>query len=281
MTNSLTIGSNTASAVRTLASLGAWVLIVTLLFAAPLRAQDDEDDALPNPLLSDNPVADYFRESTSLRDWVAGLKSYRRPNDPPPPQLPKKFYWTGRYVVADLVDPRTGKLGITVPFVWWGENGNTQMIAGWVGDPIFFTNFIYNNKLYTYTFAWPQLQRRFLPPRALLVPVGDFSMEDLNAFFATSRYVGKTILQDKDYRYTHHFRATVVAPTRPPGARIRFALAQADIFVQQGDSTKFRQILHFGYHNLYDPELDEWIIIDKFQKGGGEFVFPPNTITLP
>lgn len=269
-------GHLASKSARPLAKIRACILAFALSATAQTWAQDAEDEA--NLLEMENPVANYFRESTSLKNWVDGLKPLRRPNDPAPPRLPKKFRWTGRYVVSDLIDPRTGRLGITVPFVWWGENGNTQMTAGRPGDPIFFTNFIFAGYLFTYTFAWPQLQPRFLPPRAPLVPVGRFSMDDLNAFFATSRFVGKAILQEKDLRYVNHFRVTVVAPTRPPGARIRFALAQADIFVQQNDPTKFRQVLHFGYHNLYDPELDEWIIIDKIEPTGGQMEFPPNTI---
>lgn len=264
--------------IRSATILGA--LILTLTVTPPVFGQDVEDDVSPNPLEVENPTAEFFQTSTSLREWLATLRSQRRPKDPPVPQLPEKFRWTGRYVVSDLVDPRTGKLGITVPFEWWGQDGNTQMTAGRPGDPVFFTNFIWNGYLFTYTFAWPQLQPRFIFPRPSVLPVGQFTMSDLNAFFATSRYVGKVILQEKEYRYVNHFRLSLVLPQNPPGFRRRFALALADIFVQQNDSTKFRQVLHFGYHNLYDPELDEWIIIDKIERGGGQLTLPQG-VSLP
>jgi hypothetical protein len=99
-------------------------------------------------------------------------------------------------------------------------------------------------------------------------------MADLNKFFATSRFVGRVILQERDLRFVNHFRATLVLSNGESGNHPRLALAQADLFVEQGDSTRFRQVLHFGYQNLYDPELDEWIIIDKIERGGGTFVLP-------
>jgi hypothetical protein len=91
---------------------------------------------------SKNPLAEFLQNGDAFQAWVDGLKPQQNRKDPPPPQLPRRFRWTGRYVVPDLIDPRTGKRGITVPFVWWGENGNTQMIAGGPNDPIYFTNFI-------------------------------------------------------------------------------------------------------------------------------------------
>ena len=48
-------------------------------------------------------------------------------------------------------------LGITVPFTWEGRNGDSQMIAGGPEYPIWFTNLIYHNTLYTLTYKWPNL----------------------------------------------------------------------------------------------------------------------------
>lgn len=246
---------------RSLLQVRIWLVILFLSLGASARGAGIEASA--------NPLTEFLRDGDAFQAWIDGLKPQRNPKEPPPPQLPKRFRWTGRYVVSDLIDPRTGKRGITVPFVWWGDNGSTQMIAGGPKDPIYFTNFIYKNKLYTHTWIWPDLD--FFPP---ISPVGDLTMDDLNKFFATSRFVGRVILQERDLRFVNHFRVTVVLSNGRSGNHNRWPLAQADLFVEQGAPTRFRQILHFGYQNLYDPELDEWMIIDKIERGSGTFVFP-------
>lgn len=193
--------------------------------------------------------------------------------DPEPPQLPQNFSWTGEYIVSDLYDPTTGKKGITVPFTWNGHNGNMQMIAGGDNYPIYFTNIIYNNKLYTYTYKWPHLQKEFLPPNESTCPIiEEFSLGDLNALLATARFVGSVKLEGKTPRYTNHFRVSLVLPQNPSGFYIRFPILLGDFFVDQNDSTKFWQVLHFGYQNIYDPQLDEWIRIDKFSDCPGEII---------
>ena len=236
--------------------------------AVPVWGQDFDsgDDSL---------IHEHFQDPLALKQWIQGLKGQRGKNDPPPPQLPRKFRWKGRYIVSDLVDPETGKTGIVVPFIWFGQDGDVQMIAGSDKHPIYFTNFIYNNHLYTYTYKWPGLQPRFLPPLEPCKPLFEFSLEDLNAFLATSRYAGPEILLDRQPRHVHHFRAGVVVPRRPSGFHPRLALLIGDFYVDRNDSTKFWKVLHFGYQNIYDPELDEWIIIDKIEGGGGKVILPP------
>ena len=57
------------------------------------------------------------------------------------------------------------------------------------------------------------------------------------------------------------FFATAAAPPRPPYLPIlRLPIAAGDLYVDQGDSSKFWKVLHFGLQNLYDPALDEWIV---------------------
>jgi hypothetical protein len=34
-------------------------------------------------------------------------------------------------------------------------------------------------------------------------------------------------------------------------------------------------VLHFGFQNLYDPNLDEWINMHTFKHGAGEVTLPP------
>lgn len=187
-----------------------------------------------------------------------------------PPQLRPNFSWTGRYIVSDLYDPVTGKKGITVPFKWQANDGNIQMTAGNDNTAIYFTNLIFENALYTYTLKWPHLQPPFLPPHESTCPVlEEFSLGDLNAILATSRYVGPVMLGN---RKANHFRLSIVFPEAPPGFHLRFPFASADIFTDRKDPTIFYQVLHFGLHNIYDPALDEWIFIDFFSDHPGTII---------
>lgn len=126
------------------------------------------------------------------------------------------------------------------------------MIAGTKKDPIFFTNLIYENRLYTYTYKWPGLQPEFLPPLETCQPVLDFSLEDLNALFASSFYVGAEIIEEKNHLGdsrcipVHHFRLAIALPSLPPGFYPRLPFLCADIYVDQENSSKFVKILHFG-----------------------------------
>jgi hypothetical protein len=196
---------------------------------------------------------------------------------PAPPQLPRDFRAKGRYIVADL--------GIDVPFTWEGRDGDSQMIAGGDDFPIYFTNVISGGQLYTLTYKWPGLARRPCSP------VGAFSLDDLNQFLAKARYVGSETLHGAANRPVHHFRAGVVweppASVVPPdvltpvggtpdvgtggaGPALRIPLMLGDFYVDRHDPEVFRQVLHFGVQNLYDPELDEWMIMKTFSHGKGE-----------
>jgi hypothetical protein len=215
-------------------------------------------------------------EISQIKDCKEALirKKCRKKRTPSPPKLPRNFTWKGRYVVPDIVDPTTGKLGIDVPFTWVGNNGDVQMIAGSEDDPIFFTNFIYQNHLYTYTYKWPCLQAPFLPPLESCAPLGEFTLEDLNAILATCTYVGPLTLENG--QKVNHFRLPIVTPPpQPPGFHIRLPLILGDFFVDGKDPSKFWQVLHFGIQNIYAPHLDEWIFIHKFNKCPSEIILPP------
>ena len=59
-----------------------------------------------------------------------------------------------------------------------------------------------------------------------------------------------------------------------PPSWCRIAIASADFFVDQQDSRVFRNVQHFGYQNLLDPVLDEWIQMNTFKLKPGK-VNPP------
>jgi hypothetical protein len=193
---------------------------------------------------------------------------------PYPPKLPTNFKWSGRYIVPNLVDPATGNSRINVSFTWHGNNGDVQMIAGSMDDPIYFTNFIYNNKLYTYTFKWPGLQPELLPPLEPCNPIRDLSIDELNAFLATSYIVGPEILLGATDRNVNHFRLSIVEPRLPPGLYPRLPISLGDIYVDEDNSCKIWQLLHFGLQNIYAPGLDEWIKITSMQDCPGEIIIP-------
>jgi hypothetical protein len=187
-----------------------------------------------------------------------------------PPRLPRNFHWSGRYVVPDL--------NITVPFVWNGRNGDTQMIAGDINYPIWFTNFIIKNCIYTYTFKWPGLTHQFLPGCSKCEPL-PFSLyiDDLNTLLASSSFVCPEILEvDHKCIKVNHFRLSIVLQllNPGPGAYPRLPITSADIYVERTDSTRFVKILHFGLQNLYDPNLDEWIILDNLEDCPGDICIP-------
>lgn len=163
--------------------------------------------------------------------------------DPPPPQLPRDFTWTGRYEVPDLA--------VDVPFTWHGNAGNMQMIAGGESYPIHFTNFIYDGVLYTLTYKWPDIERRPCSP------IGPFTLDDLNMALNSSRFVGAEILERQEPLRVNHFRVGVVweppaevIPPIPGLPFLRNPLMSGDIYVDPEDSSKFWQVLHFGVQNL-------------------------------
>ncbi|WP_405752549.1 hypothetical protein OHA44_20755 [Streptomyces sp. NBC_00144] len=179
---------------------------------------------------------------------------------PQPPQLPRNFRGKGRWVVRDL--------GITVPFTWQGRNGESQMVAGGPQYPIWFTNLIYHNTLYTLTYKWPGLNEH---PCSKIPGV---NLDQLNQVFSTARFVGREILEQNPRRYVNHWRVGAVQPQRPPGKFLRFPLALGDIYVDQRNRGTFWQVLQFGIQNLYDPELDEWLVMKTFEH-------KPGSVTLP
>ncbi|WP_328849275.1 hypothetical protein OG423_19445 [Micromonospora zamorensis] len=186
------------------------------------------------------------------------------PREPRPPLLPADFQGTGRYVVRDL--------GIDVPFRWQGRDGNSQMIAGGPEHPIWFTNLIYGNTLYTLTYRWPNIP--LFPPRACSKVPGFFNRQIFNDKLKTARFVGPEILQGDKDRHVDHWRVGVVGGSTVPGEFFRFPLALGDIYVDQRDSSRWWQVLQFGLQNIFDPELDEWFTLDTFDNRPGEVTLP-------
>ncbi|WP_406138566.1 hypothetical protein [Streptomyces sp. NBC_01089] len=183
-----------------------------------------------------------------------------RTTTPRPPQLPRDFRGKGKWVVRDL--------NITVPFTWQGRDGDSQMVAGGPQYPIWFTNLIYHDTLYTLTYKWPGLNDH---PCSQIPGV---NLDQLNQVFKTARFVGPEILEQHPRRYVNHWRAGVVQPTRPPGKFLRFPLALGDIYVDQHNRGTFWQVLQFGIQNLYDPELDEWLVMNTFDHRPGKVTLP-------
>jgi hypothetical protein len=185
-----------------------------------------------------------------------GLSSHK----PRPPRLPRNFRGKGKWIVRDL--------GITVPFTWQGRNGDSQMTAGGPQYPIWFTNLIYRNTLYTLTYKWPGLNVHACSK------IPGFNLRLLNQKLKTSRFVGREILQRNPQRHVNHWRVGVVLPKRPPGLFLRFPFALGDIYVDQKNPSTFWQVLQFGIQNLYDPELDEWLVMDTFKHKPGKVTLP-------
>ncbi len=52
-----------------------------------------------------------------------------------------------------------------------------------------------------------------------------------------------------------------------------------DIYVDREAPSKFWQVLQFGLQNLYDPEQDEWIRIDKMEAAAGAVELPDDCAT--
>jgi hypothetical protein len=225
------------------------------------------------PLFGHN-IQSCVQQGKDLEKNIAKRKCGEKRENPKPPKLSRNFSWKGRYVVPDIVDPETGKLGISVPFTWCANNGDVQMIAGGENYPLYFTNFIYQNHLYTYTYKWPGLQPEFLPPLESCASLLEFTLDDLNALLATANYVGTLTL--KNGQKVNHFRLPIVTPPpQPSGFYLRLPLILGDFFVDSEDPRKFWQVLHFGIQNLYAPHLDEWIFIDKFKNRPGKIILPP------
>ncbi|MCH6163407.1 hypothetical protein [Streptomyces marispadix] len=199
------------------------------------------------------------RTATTPPDETAAAKGHGA-KEPRPPRLPRDFSGKGKWVVRDL--------GITVPFRWRGRNGDSQMIAGGPQYPIWFTNLIYRGDLYTLTYKWPNLRDHTCSK------IPGLGLSELNGFLKRSRFVGREILQRNPRRHVNHWRAGVVLPKLPPGKFLRLPLALGDIYVDQRDRGRFWQVLQFGVQNLYDPELDEWAMMDTFDRKPGKVTLP-------
>jgi hypothetical protein len=187
-----------------------------------------------------------------------------RPEEPRPPLLPENFQGKGRYIVRDL--------GIEVPFTWQGRDGDSQMIAGGPQYPIWFTNLIYHNTLYTLTYKWPNIPLN--PPRRCDKIPGFFNLHLLNEKLKTARFVGPEVLQGGRNRYVDHWRAGIVGGFTQPGEVPRFPIALADVYVDQTDRSQWWQVLQFGFQNLFDPELDEWFTMTTFNHQPGQVTLP-------
>jgi hypothetical protein len=179
---------------------------------------------------------------------------------PQPPRLPADFHGTGRWIVRSL--------GVDVPFRWSGRDGDSVMVAGGPNQPIWFKNIIFDNTLYTYTLRWPGLTQ-FPCDR-----VGFFNRGVLNNAMQGARFVGREILQLHPRRYVNHFRVGWVWPQAPPGLQIRLPLALGDIYVSRANPTRFWQVLQFGLQNLFDPELDEWLRMNRWSPEPGRVRLP-------
>ncbi len=205
-------------------------------------------------------------ESTDTSgDTVGGSASPT--GEPTPPRLPDDFTWIGRYVVPDL--------DVEVPFTWNGRGGDFQMIAGGEGEAIHFTNLIYDGHLYTLTYEWPDV------PRNPCSYVGPFTVEEFNEGLAEASLVGRETLHGEPDRLVDHYRSTSVLdlpadtlPAMDGAPQLRLPLMAADIYVGVEDPDVFWQVLHFGLQNLYDPDLDEWIVIDEATPLAGEVSLP-------
>ena len=185
--------------------------------------------------------------------------------DPTPPSLPDDFTWSGRYVVPDL--------DVDVPFSWHGAGGDFQMIAGGEGEPVHFTNLIVDGELYTLTYTWPDV------PRSACSHVGPFTVDEFNEGLGSASYVGREIHDTG--QVVDHFRSVGVlelpegiAPELEEITTLRLPLMAADIYVDADDHSQFAKVLHFGVQNLYDPDLDEWMVIEHTET-------TPGTVELP
>lgn len=198
---------------------------------------------------------------------VSGSAATAKPQSTPqPPRIPRDFDAKGRYLVPDL--------GINVPFTYRGSNGNLKMTAGGRNQPIWFMNIVYGKpgkqkKLYTVTYRWPGVTQN-VPCGA----IGDFSRQSLNAWLARASFVGREILQGTPNRYVNHWRVTATFPALPPGNFLRLPIALGDIYVDQRNPATWRQVLHFGFQNLFDPEFDEWFELDTFKHRPGKVTLP-------
>lgn len=197
------------------------------------------------------------------RTTLTSVSVPAQPTKPRPPRLPANFLGKGRYIVPDL--------HVNVPFSWQGRNGDSQMIAGGPQYRIWFTNLIYRGSLYTLTYKWPRIP---LDPRRRCDRVGAFSRQKFNNLLKTARFAGTEILLGATKQRVDHWRIGVVAGSTLPGKEPRIPLALGDIYVDQRDPSRWRQVLQFGIQNLFDPQLDEWFTMATFSHRPGQVTLP-------
>ncbi len=100
--------------------------------------------------------------------------------------------------------------------------------------------------------------------------------------------MGAETLQDAKPRKVHHFRVGVVfepgpelIPAIPGIPQVRIPIMSGDLYVDRKDPTKFWKVLQFGLQNLYDANLDEWIVIDSSKPSAGKVTLPDECASAP
>ena len=185
-----------------------------------------------------------------------------RPQDPAPPRLPANFRARGRWVVRSL--------GITVPFTWRSENGNSRMVAGGKHYPIWFVNLIYHNRLYTLTYKWPGVDDH----RCVLFP-GYFTRQ--HAQRGPARIAVRRPRGPAGQTRTAASTTGGSASSSPSCRRATTSGSRS----RSPTSTSGRATGRAGgscsssaFQNLFDPELDEWGMLDRFR-------LEPAPVSLP
>ena len=145
------------------------------------------------------------------------------------------------------------------------------MTAGSEDEAIHFTNLIYHDQLYTLTYKWDKI----VPPRPVeCVCLGQLPLETLNQCLNSSRFVGAETLAHTKHPLVNHFRVGVVFGASTVDPAFRFPVIEGDIYVERHNSSRVRKMLHYGYQNLFDPALDEWLEVDTIKNKPGEVTLP-------
>ena len=95
-------------------------------------------------------------------------------------------------------------------------------------------------------------------------------------------------MHDKKAREVNHFRVGVVyepgpdvIPAIPGVPQIRIPIMSGDLYVDRKDPKKLWKVLQFGLQNLYDANLDEWIVIDSSKSSAGAVTLPDECASAP
>lgn len=194
------------------------------------------------------------------------LKTCGSSGAPVPPRVPDDFVARGEWV--------TPSLNITVPFLWQANRGNMQMSAGVEGSETRFDNYIYNDRLYSWTRAWPG------PFDSQCIDAGNYTLSQLNDALSKMHYVGPEVLLGQTNRYVHHWRGAIPTAECGPGKYFRLTLIEADIYTDQKTGAIWK-MLHNGPHNLYAPDLDEWAVLESWSFENDDAVILPPMCTVP